>query len=388
MNLSDIIDNWKSEILGVLNGGNAVFIACFSNQGEILYANDAMSFIYKNSPSKSFINPSFDYILNDENNGQFFDGVITFGEIHSSENFSIIGKLLRNNDKILLLGELNIQELIDQNKIIRELNHENVNLNRLLIQEKNQLKISQKELKESKSNLVQLNATKDKFFSIIAHDLINPVGAFKTVLNMLSEEYHSYSEIERKEWIDKISIYADNSYELLVNLLEWSRSQRGILKTEMTNFYLNEVIIYTINMLRSQADAKNINIFFDKNLNLYINSDIALLRTIIRNIVSNAIKFTPRNGSILIINMLEDENIILKIKDTGIGMKEETLQSLFRIDNHNSTKGTDDELGTGLGLILSKEFADRLNIDIKIESKVNIGTTFILSIPKAKPYQN
>jgi signal transduction histidine kinase len=141
-------------------------------------------------------------------------------------------------------------------------------------------------------------------------------------------------------------------------------------------------------MLRSQADAKNINIFFDKNLNLYINSDIALLRTIIRNIVSNAIKFTPRNGSILIINMLEDENIILKIKDTGIGMKEETLQSLFRIDNHNSTKGTDDELGTGLGLILSKEFADRLNIDIKIESKVNIGTTFILSIPKAKPYQN
>jgi signal transduction histidine kinase len=141
-------------------------------------------------------------------------------------------------------------------------------------------------------------------------------------------------------------------------------------------------------MLRSQADAKNINIFFDKNLNLYINSDIALLRTIIRNIVSNAIKFTPTNGSISIINMLEDENIILKIKDTGIGMKEETLQSLFRIDNHNSTKGTDDELGTGLGLILSKEFADRLNIDIKIESMVNIGTTFILSIPKAKPYQN
>lgn len=382
MNLIEIIDVWRDEIVRLLNSGNALFIACFSTTGDVLYANDAMSFVYEYSPDKSFINPSFKSVLSNNTEGVFFEGVITFGKIHSADNFSIIGKFIKKKDKILIIGELNIQELIDQNKIIRDLNLENNNLNRMLIKEKNALKISQLELRESQNQLIELNATKDKFFSIIAHDLINPLGIFKSMTRSMFDEYDDYDEDERLRVLGKIAEYAENSYDLLNNLLNWSRAQRGILKPNIESINLSYVVKSTLMGLKIQADKKNIEISTQIRDNVPVLADKNLLSTIIRNIVSNAVKFTNNNGFIRITKEESDKKIILKIQDNGVGMEPEIIPKLFRIDSNISTKGTNKEIGTGLGLVLCKEFADKMDVSLKVESTLNVGTSFYIYIPK------
>jgi len=382
MELSEIIESWKEYILPMLNGGNAIFIACFDNQGHTLYVNDAMCFVRDNEPSECFINPTFDYILKSKQQGVFFEGVITFGKIYSPDNFSIVGRIIRKYDNILLLGELDIQELVDQNRIIRELNTDNNNLNRMLMIEKNVLRQTQQELQEYQQQLIEINATKDKFFSIIAHDLINPLGVFKSMTKMMYDDYDNFEDLERREILKNISDYASNSYNLLKNLLDWSRSQRGIIKADITIINLVDVVDTTVSDIKSHADKKNIKIHLQLKKDIVVSVDKNLLSTIVRNLVSNAIKFTNNGGNIIIRSLETYSHNILQIEDNGIGMDETTLNSLFKIDKHITTKGTDKEIGTGLGLILCKEFADKMNINLKVVSVLGKGTTFSLHLPK------
>ena len=366
----------------LLNGGNAIFIACFDNQGHTLYANDAMCFVHNNELNECFINPTFDYILNPNHQGVFFNGIITLGKVYSPDNFSIVGRIIRKDDNILLLGELDIQELVDQNRIIRELNTENSNLNRMLMKEKNVLRQTQQELQEYQQQLIEINATKDKFFSIIAHDLINPLGVFKSLTKMMYDEYDNFDDIERRETLKSIAQYAANSYDLLKNLLDWSRSQRGILTVDISDLNLEYLVMNTISDIKSNSDKKNIDIQVHVNKDLMVSVDVNLFSTIIRNLISNAIKFTNIRGKIIIRSVETDAYNILQIEDSGIGMDESTLSSLFKIDKHITTKGTDKEIGTGLGLILCKEFADKMNIKLSVASVIGEGTTFSIHLPK------
>lgn len=254
--------------------------------------------------------------------------------------------------------------------------------NKLLIDSNNEINKQKEELTDLNILLQESNQTKDKFFSIIAHDLKNPLGNFRNVLNILSGSYDNLSEQDKTEFINLMKESADNIYELLENLLTWARSQRGAIEFHPTELDIPEIITNTITLNQPLAERKKIIIQFDSPKDFKAFIDPNLFNTVVRNILTNAIKFTPENGLINVSLSYNVKEFSLVIEDNGIGIDEIALQSLFKIGEIKSRPGTNKEKGTGLGLILSKDFIDKHNGSIAIESKVNHGTKFIITIPR------
>jgi PAS domain S-box-containing protein len=243
-------------------------------------------------------------------------------------------------------------------------------------------KQDEEQLRKYADEQAALNATKDKFYSVIAHDLKSP---FQTILG--------YSEMLRSNIdnlnTDKIFGYADNihkatteTYRLLEDLLQWTGSQTGRIKVTPEIIYVIEMFYSVTKTYKDAAKNKEIVLYSNVIEDLYINSDRNMITAILRNLVSNAIKFTKRQGQI-VLDAQEDENsIIISVTDNGIGIPKENISKLFRIDSTYSTKGTEKEKGTGLGLIICKEFAEKNNGKLIVESEVGKGSKFILSLPK------
>jgi two-component system sensor histidine kinase/response regulator len=235
----------------------------------------------------------------------------------------------------------------------------------------------------SEENLVIINATKDKFFSIIAHDLRNPLGNFKEVTKLLHESYNEFEEGERLEFIELMKNSSQRIYSLLENLLEWSRTQRGLINFNPIHFDLSEIVKNTFALSVLSANSKKIELINKVDISSEVYGDANLLNTVIRNLVSNSIKFTPENGSIEVNFKSDGKSNLISIKDTGVGMSQETLDKLFRIDSSVSTLGTSQETGTGLGLILCKEFVGMHSGKICVESELGKGSTFYIELPKS-----
>ena len=237
------------------------------------------------------------------------------------------------------------------------------------------------ELTNTTDDLKVLNSTKDKFFAIIAHDLKNPLGNYKNLAAILHDNYYELNDEERREITDLMKNSADKIYNLLENLLEWSRSQRGKLIINKTEFVLNFIINDTINLLYLSAINKNIQLINKVTEAVAIYTDPNILKTILRNLVSNAVKFTSVNGMVTIDYKFYNNQHIISVEDNGIGMTEDTLSKLFRIDINTTTLGTNEEKGTGLGLILCKEFVEKIGGSIWVESELGKGSKFSFSIP-------
>jgi signal transduction histidine kinase len=195
-------------------------------------------------------------------------------------------------------------------------------------------------------------------------------------------------EALQKDKMDNIEKYATeiyksahHSYNLLNNLLDWSRVQRGTMAFEPQEVELKSIVDKTINLLKVNSDSKNIFLesSFDPGLKVY--GDRFMLETVMRNLISNAIKYTPKGGKIHLTAKRKKDKTLLSVKDNGLGIKQENLEKLFRIEDSFSTKGTEKEQGTGLGLILCKEFVEKHGGEIWVDSEVNKGTTFYVSIP-------
>ncbi|HAW09152.1 MAG TPA: hypothetical protein DCW42_08330 [Bacteroidetes bacterium] len=240
--------------------------------------------------------------------------------------------------------------------------------------QQNQLLIQNKELHE-------LNATKDKFFSIIAHDLKNPISSFRDSIDLLANDYEKFTEFEKIEFITEINKSANGVYELLENLLTWSRSQRGKIEFNPQNFYLTYIANNVLSLLKPVAQKKEIQIISNIDENLSVFGDINMINTVLRNLVSNAIKFTPIGGNITINSEIIDGFVKISVSDTGIGISEENLNKLFTLDQQITTIGTNQEKGTGLGLIICKEFIEKHNGIISVESKIGKGSTFSFTVP-------
>lgn len=234
------------------------------------------------------------------------------------------------------------------------------------------------------SRLAELNATKDKFFSIIAHDLKNPLSSIKLVSNSLRDNYSSLSEDEKLEFITEIRKSSNHIIELLDNLLTWSRSQTGRIVFEAVEFPIRSLVQNNINLLANQANAKMISLE-NNTLESALNGDPNMINTVLRNLISNAIKFTPHGGNVIVRGEqteLDKQTVYLvSVEDNGVGISADKIQKLFKIDSGFSTHGTDDEKGTGLGLILCKEFIDMHKGKIWAESVADIGTKISFTIP-------
>lgn len=245
-----------------------------------------------------------------------------------------------------------------------------------------QRKQMEEALKESETRLRNLNATKDKFFSIIAHDLKSPFNAifgFCNILIMQMKE-KNYMDIERYAGI--ILDSSQRAMELLMNLLEWSRSQTGTMHFKPQRIDLNSLIHQVINMSNDAALQKSITIHTHLPDKMNVFADKEMLEAVFRNLISNAIKFTHQGGAIDVSVEPEQEKWKVTIADNGVGMKKGVLEKLFRIDASHKTPGTNNEIGTGLGLLLCKEFVDKHGGKIWAESEVGIGSKFYFTMPQ------
>lgn len=231
--------------------------------------------------------------------------------------------------------------------------------------------------------LKELNATKDKFFSIIAHDLRNPFNVLNNYLDILVKDLDHLEKDDIKEIISDLHSTSKSTYDLLNNLLTWSRTQTNKLKLNIEKYNLLELVKFVKYQIANQAKQKRISIELNSKQNIYVNSDRAMIETVIRNIISNAIKFTNEDGKVTIDIALKSNFAVVSISDTGVGMDKETVGKLFKIEEDVSTLGTNLEKGTGLGLILCREFVERNNGSISCESELSKGSKFIFTVPLA-----
>jgi signal transduction histidine kinase len=244
-----------------------------------------------------------------------------------------------------------------------------------------ELEKSQEQLLKYAEELKKLNASKDKFFSIISHDLRSPFNSLLGVTEFITQSFDEMSTAEIKEAVTNINQSSQQVYNLILNLLEWSRIQTGRLYIEKSELNLSELIENVINLYQQNAGAKEIKLRFNSSEKLIAYADKYMIETVIRNLVSNAIKFTPKGGKVEV-NSVKKENFVeVTITDNGLGISKENQRKLFRIDQQFKTEGTANEKGTGLGLILCKEFIEKNDGTINLKSEEGKGSKFIFTIP-------
>ena len=244
-------------------------------------------------------------------------------------------------------------------------------------------KLQQTEIKLKNEELQKLNIEKDKFFSIIAHDLRNPLGSFMGYTELMVEDIDNMEMEEIRSMAIEMKNSAYNLYNLLENLLEWSRIERGITGFEPKTYNLMTIITESMQPVVESANKKEIEIGFNVPEDMEVYADQNMLKSTIRNLATNAVKFTPKGGRItLTANQAIGNFLEISFKDTGIGMNKEILEKLFRLDAHVSRSGTEGEPSSGLGLILCKDFIDKQGGKIWVESEPGKGSIFYFTIPK------
>jgi two-component system, sensor histidine kinase and response regulator len=250
------------------------------------------------------------------------------------------------------------------------------------IQDVTKRKLADEALKEREVSLLELNATKDKFFSIIAHDLRSPFSSIISLSNFLMEQVQEKDYEGIEEFAGIIQNSSEQAMSLLTNLLEWSRSQTGRMEYNPVFLDLIALVKEVSALMNAYSLKKSITILQKFPRNAAVIADKAMISTVLRNLISNAIKFTNTDGEIIISVEQNQKEVIVSVADNGIGISPNMVNKLFRIDESYSTFGTQNEQGTGLGLILCKEFIEKHGGKIWVETELDIGSTFYFTIPK------
>lgn len=244
-----------------------------------------------------------------------------------------------------------------------------------------ELMVAKGEIETQNDQLVELNKSKDRFHTILAHDL---KGSFNSMqgLSKLMQEKTQESQHELAQHAKLLHSASENTYKLLENLLEWSRIQTDGVSFNPEKLILSEVFEETTKDVQAMADDKSIELQSSCDPNLEVLADRNMIKTAIRNLLSNAIKFTPASGQIDISCQEESERVKIRVQDSGVGMNQKLIDKLFKIDEKVSHPGTNDEKGTGLGLLLVKEFVEKNGGEISVQSEVGKGSVFTIELAK------
>jgi ligand-binding sensor domain-containing protein/signal transduction histidine kinase len=253
--------------------------------------------------------------------------------------------------------------------------------NKLLKAQNEEISKVNLQLSESEKNLKELNATKDKFFSIISHDLKNPFSSLLSMSESVSENFQHFDEEDKLTVFNKIHESVKHIYSLLNNLLTWSRAQQAKHDFVPVEFNLSKLIEINTNLNKLAAEKKGIKILTDYDENIKAFADMQMINTVLRNLINNAVKFSAKGDTIEIVAKKENSHIEISVKDQGTGISEENQKKLFRIDVKYKSTGTSGEKGTGLGLILCKEFVEKNMGQIKVESVLGKGSIFTFTVP-------
>jgi len=294
--------------------------------------------------------------------GEFSSKLISPQNIEEQKDIITI----KNNDEQYI--QLNISTIYDKHN--RELGYV------LLLSD---VTIRQK----TEQKLKELNATKDKFFSIIAHDLRNPLGSMASLVELATDNEINLSREDLAQILNDLKESSKSTYELLDNLLKWALSQKGEISCTPTPSNITDLINLNIQLFQANAMAKQLKLVNSTTKDIFALFDWEMINTVIRNLINNAIKYTGVNGTIEVSAIETDNYVTVSVKDTGFGMDEELIQKLFRIEEKLYSKtGTSGEKGSGLGLILCREFIEKHNCKIWAESKLNQGSSFCFTLPR------
>jgi PAS domain S-box-containing protein len=244
--------------------------------------------------------------------------------------------------------------------------------------------LAEEKVMQTMEELRLVNENKDKFFSIISHDLKSPFNGLLGITEILDAEYDELSLVEIKEMIQIIRHLSLNVYDLLEGLLQWAQTQTGRMEYNFEGINVFEKSSKVVELLTANAINKNIVINNNINIDTFVFADSRATNTVFRNLIANAIKFTKKGGVITIGSYQRDNDVVISITDSGVGMSAETIQKLFRIEVQHTTVGTNNESGTGVGLILCKELVENQNGKIWVESELGRGSKFYFSLPLYK----
>ncbi len=331
------------------------------------------------------------------------DGIYHFATFESPDYFgeySLIDNPVRSatvtalEDTILLrIDEKLFQELLDKDlhfsrnilkRLISRLRKSN-QTEEYLYERSNAIQKEKEEIEEKKSWLEKMNATKDQFFSIIAHDLKNPFNTIIGLSELLVYRYDKYSNEKIKEFIRQIHRHSTSAYNLLDNLLQWARSQTDRLEVSHQKLNIERLIEENISLLKNKAILKEITIELIPKEVPEVYADKNMVNTVLRNLLTNSIKFTPRKGNIKVhADEHDKDHIKVSVIDNGIGIDKENIPKIFDLTSHFTTRGTDSEEGTGLGMVLCKDFVEKNHGTIWVESEKGKGSAFHFTLLKAE----
>ncbi|MDO6515727.1 PAS domain-containing sensor histidine kinase [Zobellia uliginosa] len=242
-------------------------------------------------------------------------------------------------------------------------------------------KKAEETLHQNEAELIKMGATKDKLLSIIAHDLRSPFNNITMLSDMASNAITSNNLSQCKECLELIDTTTQNAIYLLDNLLSWAKSQSGQIDIKFEKINLDQIVNETLELSRAIAKTKKISLSYIENENIEVVSDPKVIKTIIRNLVSNAIKFTPSGGHINVSTVSNKEQVEVTVADNGVGMSQEDCQKLFHINSDHGRIGTAKEKGSGFGLILSKDLVEKIGGKIWADSTQGKGSEFKFTIP-------
>jgi PAS domain S-box-containing protein len=390
------IDNWSSQLLDSVSIG----ICILSREYKVVYWNDYMQSytgISQEQMLGQFIGlffPSFKRDQYKERIEQVFEGwppVFFSSRLNTLfQSEAELQKLqqtyqdvtvsaLFDKEELNYYAVISVEDVTDLNKKLEERNVLYKKAQQEIeIREKIQTKLIDSEIK-----LLDLNKTKDKLFSIISHDLRSPLSAILGYLDLLHKSYDLYSDVHKKSMIEMVNEGARQTFNLLENLLNWAKTQLDETSINPEVFDLRKLIDDGLSLAKYIAVEKQLELISNVAEEILVKADRQMIQTVFRNLLSNAMKFTHRGGFISIHSTIETNMVWVSVADTGVGMDEKALKHIFTIDYHKSTKGTANEQGSGLGLILCKELVS-LNLgEIKVRSVKGKGTTFTFSMPLA-----
>lgn len=352
--ISGVHDRWiglgNQNSIEIANLGYGVFIV------EVIATNNDGVWNYEGSSLKIIIPPPY--------YAQWWFRILIIILV-----LSIIGGLFLLRIRNLALKKERLEKIIEERT--KELKDANI-----LLQEEIVTRI------KTEQELLEVNKTKDRFFSIIAHDLKSPFTSLLGLSEMLHNEFESFEKDEIRELLAALHKSSEDLFNLLQNLLNWSMTQRKTLILSPEPIQINDAIKEVFQWFSAQAMQKAISLINSSKDDLLIEIDKESLYVILRNLVSNAIKFTPAGGEVSIRTTESDDAITITVADSGVGIPAEKINKLFRLDEKIQTSGTANERGTGLGLVLCYEFVRANGGTISVSSQPGMGTTFTINIPK------
>ena len=366
--------DWNDIVRLAFQNSQSIYIALFNLSGDLLYSNSAMANVFTDKPKESFLSPTFDIFLTaNPNDSQVFEGLITIGNREFANNTTIRGKVFRREDLLLIIGEIDIGELISINQKLFELNAE---INKL-----------QRELVKEKKNADAANKAKSEFLANMSHEIRTPLNGVIGFIDLTLKTELDETQIQYLQTAERSAGFL---LDLLNNLLDFSKIESGKLDLNFEKIDLIELINQASDIVKYKVIEKKLElaVYISNDVPRYIISDVTVLRQILINLIGNAVKFTEK-GKIKIgvekLNTTSEKtneiNLFFWVEDTGIGVSQENQRKIFEAFTQADSSTTRKYGGTGLGLAISSKLLTLMNSKLEVESEHGKGSKFYFLLP-------